>query len=135
MAKRKTGPSSSPTTAQSLASLIKSARDIMRKDKGLSGDVDRLPLLTWVLFLKFLDDLEQQQEKEAILAWSPVQAGDRSSVSVAILVSPTRRESPGTDCSHSSTRTNARSRTASGVRACSPTSRAFRAPTATTGAT
>lgn len=68
MAKRKTGPSSSPTTAQSLASLIKSARDIMRKDKGLSGDVDRLPLLTWVLFLKFLDDLEQQQEKEAILA-------------------------------------------------------------------
>jgi type I restriction enzyme M protein len=56
------------TTAQSLASLIKSARDIMRKDKGLSGDVDRLPLLTWVLFLKFLDDLEEQREKEAILA-------------------------------------------------------------------
>jgi type I restriction enzyme M protein len=40
----------------------------MRKDKGLSGDVDRLPLLTWVLFLKFLDDLEEQREKEAILA-------------------------------------------------------------------
>lgn len=58
------------TTAQSLASTIKSARDIMRKDKGLSGDVDRLPLLTWVLFLKFLDDLEAQRETEAELAGS-----------------------------------------------------------------
>ena len=58
------------TTAQSLASTIKSARDIMRKDKGLSGDVDRLPLLTWILFLKFLDDLEVQRETEAQLAGS-----------------------------------------------------------------
>lgn len=58
------------TTTQSLASTIKSARDIMRKDKGLSGDVDRLPLLTWVLFLKFLDDLEAQRETEAQLAGS-----------------------------------------------------------------
>ena len=31
------------TTSQSLGSLIKSARDIMRKDKGLNGDLDRLP--------------------------------------------------------------------------------------------
>ena len=37
------------TTAQSLGSLLKSARDIMRKDKGLNGDLDRLPLLTWVM--------------------------------------------------------------------------------------
>jgi type I restriction enzyme M protein len=35
-----------PTTAQRLGSLLKSARDIMRKDKGLNGDLDRLPLLT-----------------------------------------------------------------------------------------
>jgi hypothetical protein len=32
------------TTTQQLGSLVKSARDIMRKDRGLSGDVDRLPL-------------------------------------------------------------------------------------------
>jgi len=32
---------SSPTTAQSLGALLKSARDIMRKDKGLNGDPDR----------------------------------------------------------------------------------------------
>src|SRR5450432_2499907 len=56
------------TTAQSLGSLLKSARDIMRKDKGLNGDLDRLPLLTWIMFLKFLDDLEQQREQEAQLA-------------------------------------------------------------------
>src|SRR5216110_3298916 len=56
------------TSAQSLGSLIKSARDIMRKDKGLSGDLDRLPMLTWIMFLKFLDDLELQRETEAELA-------------------------------------------------------------------
>lgn len=56
------------TTAQMLGSLISSARKIMRKDKGLNGDLDRLPLLTWIMFLKFLDDLEQQREEEAELA-------------------------------------------------------------------
>ena len=63
---RKSAPA--PTTAQSLSSLLKSARDIMRKDKGLNGDIDRLPMLTWIMFLKFLDDLEQQREQEAELA-------------------------------------------------------------------
>jgi type I restriction enzyme M protein len=58
----------SRTTAQALGSLLKSARDIMRKDKGLNGDLDRLPLLTWIMFLKFLDDLEFQREDEAALA-------------------------------------------------------------------
>ena len=37
----------------------------MRKDKGLNGDLDRLPMLTWVMFLKFLDDLEQIEETRA----------------------------------------------------------------------
>src|SRR5438094_5554751 len=60
--------SGATTTAQSLGSLIKSARDIMRKDKGLNGDLDRLPMLTWIMFLKFLDDLELQREEEATLA-------------------------------------------------------------------
>ena len=30
-----------PTTSQSLGSLLKYARDIMRKDQGLNGDLDR----------------------------------------------------------------------------------------------
>ena len=55
------------TTAQQLGSLIKSCRDIMRKDKGLNGDLDRLPMLTWVMFLKFLDDMERVREDEAVL--------------------------------------------------------------------
>ncbi len=55
------------TTTQALGSLLKSARDIMRKDKGLNGDLDRLPMLTWIMFLKFLDDLEMQRAEEAAL--------------------------------------------------------------------
>jgi len=55
------------TTRENLSALISSARKILRKDKGLNGDVDRLPLLTWVMFLKFLDDLEIVHEEEAEL--------------------------------------------------------------------
>jgi type I restriction enzyme M protein len=53
------------TTASQLSSIIKSCRDIMRKDKGLNGDSDRLPMLTWVMFLKFLDDMEKMRETES----------------------------------------------------------------------
>lgn len=63
----KTKPKAELTTAQRLGSIIKSARDIMRKDKGLNGDLDRLPMLTWVMFLKFLDDMEATREVEATL--------------------------------------------------------------------
>lgn len=67
--KAKTTKTKTPlTTAQQLGSLIKSARDIMRKDKGLNGDLDRLPMLTWVMFLKFLDDIERVREEEAKLS-------------------------------------------------------------------
>jgi type I restriction enzyme M protein len=65
---RKTNDIIPKTTAQQLGSLIKSARDIMRKDKGLNGDLDRLPMLTWIMFLKFLDDMEMIRETEEELA-------------------------------------------------------------------
>ncbi|MCD4819593.1 MAG: type I restriction-modification system subunit M [Candidatus Cloacimonetes bacterium] len=55
------------TTAQRLSGIVKSCRKIMRKDKGLNGDSDRLPILTWIMFLKFLDDNEQILETEALL--------------------------------------------------------------------
>ena len=48
MARSKTKNAPPLTTAQRLGSLVKSARDIMRKDKGLNGDLDRLPMLTWI---------------------------------------------------------------------------------------
>src|SRR5262245_19037420 len=54
-----------PTSGERLTALIKSARDTMRKDKGLSTDLDRLPMLTWLMFLKFLDDLEELEESRA----------------------------------------------------------------------
>jgi len=66
------------TTAQSLGSVIDSARKIMRKDKGLNGDLDRLPLLTWIMFLKFLDDLETMREQEATLAGKKFRAAIES---------------------------------------------------------
>ena len=57
-----------PTTAQRLDSIIKSARKVMRKDKGLNGDLDRLPMLAWIMFLKFLDDMEHMEEERQTLA-------------------------------------------------------------------
>ncbi|MBN8609169.1 MAG: N-6 DNA methylase [Deltaproteobacteria bacterium] len=60
--------SAAATTAQRLGTILKSSRDIMRKDKGLSGDVDRIPVLTWIMFLKFLDDMESMREEEAKLS-------------------------------------------------------------------
>jgi len=57
------------TTAQRLSSIIvKACRDIMRKDKGINGDLARLPMLTWIMFLKFLDDMEQIRTEEAKLS-------------------------------------------------------------------
>jgi type I restriction enzyme M protein len=54
-------------TAQELRSIIDRCRQIMRKDKGLSGELDRLPMLTWIMFLKFLDDREREREQGAKL--------------------------------------------------------------------
>jgi type I restriction enzyme M protein len=56
------------STAQQLGSIVKTSRKLMRKDKGLSGDLDRLPMLTWIMFLKFLDDMEHVREEETKLA-------------------------------------------------------------------
>jgi len=65
---RKSTTSEAPlTTAQQLGSIIKSARDIMRKDKGLNGDLDRLPMLVWIMFLKFIDDMELIRDQGAVM--------------------------------------------------------------------
>ncbi|MGD1907248.1 MAG: N-6 DNA methylase [Leptolyngbyaceae cyanobacterium] len=64
---RKTAAKKPQTTAQRLGSVVKSIRQIMRKDKGLNGELDRLPQLTWILLLKLLDDSEKIREDETIL--------------------------------------------------------------------
>jgi type I restriction enzyme M protein len=52
-----------PTSPQArLAATIKSTRDAMRKDAGLNGDLDRIPQLAWLLFLKAFDGVEQNRE-------------------------------------------------------------------------
>jgi len=52
-----------PSSPQArLAATIKSARDAMRKDAGLNGDLDRIPQLAWLLFLNAFDGLEQNRE-------------------------------------------------------------------------
>lgn len=55
--------SPTPSTSRAeLTTVIKRARDIMRKDPGLSGDVDRIPQFSWLLFLKAFDDHERTGE-------------------------------------------------------------------------
>lgn len=49
-----------PLTAKAqLSAATKRARDIMRNDAGLNGDLDRIPQLSWIMFLKCFDDMEQ----------------------------------------------------------------------------
>ncbi len=58
-------------TPPTVPALVKSARQLMRKDKGLNGELDRLPALTWLLLLKLLDDREAAWEGEAKMARKP----------------------------------------------------------------
>ena len=46
----------------SISTTIKSIQDIMRKDVGVDGDAQRIGQLVWMLFLKILDDKEQEFE-------------------------------------------------------------------------
>src|SRR5659263_225647 len=50
-----------PTTQARLQSVINLSRNTMRKDAGLNGELDRLPQLAWLLFLKAFDDLEEER--------------------------------------------------------------------------
>lgn len=45
-----------------ISSIIKNVRNIMRQDRGVSGDAQRLEQLGWMLFLKILDDKDQELE-------------------------------------------------------------------------
>ncbi|MFF8559285.1 N-6 DNA methylase [Streptomyces albidoflavus] len=60
MASTKKKAAAATTSRARLASVIKSARDTMRKDAGLNGDLDRLPQLSWLLFLKAFDQRVEQ---------------------------------------------------------------------------
>lgn len=45
-----------------VSAVISSIRNIMRQDRGISGDAQRLEQLGWMLFLKIMDDKDQELE-------------------------------------------------------------------------
>ncbi len=46
----------------SVRTFVKSIQDIMRQDSGVDGDAQRISQLTWLLFLKVFDALEEELE-------------------------------------------------------------------------
>ena len=122
------------TTAQRLGSIIKSARKIMRKDKGLNGDLDRLPMLTWIMFLKFLDDMERIEEERGP-GGQGLPLGHRAAVSLARLGGGRRRDHRAGPAVVSSTAERLNAPMAPVARGCSPICAPCAATTATIGAT
>ena len=57
-------------TASSLDSKVYAACDIMRRSN-CSGAMNYIPELSWILFLRILDELEQQEEKKARIIGLP----------------------------------------------------------------
>ncbi len=46
---------------------FKNIDDILHKDAGCSSELDYVEQSSWVLFLKYLDDLEKEKEQKALL--------------------------------------------------------------------
>lgn len=46
----------------SIRTLVKSIQDIMRQDTGVDGDAQRISQLCWMIFLKIIDDQDQELE-------------------------------------------------------------------------
>ena len=55
-----------------LSSVIKSIQDVMRQDSGVDGDAQRISQLTWLLFLKVFDALEEELELTRDSYTSPI---------------------------------------------------------------
>ena len=55
-----------------LSPVIKSIQDIMRQDSGVDGDAQRISQLTWLLFLKVFDALEEELELTRDAYKSPI---------------------------------------------------------------
>ncbi len=60
-----------------LSPVIKSIQDIMRQDSGVDGDAQRISQLTWLLFLKVFDALEEELELTRDAYRSPIPEGMR----------------------------------------------------------
>ena len=60
-----------------LTPVIKSIQDVMRQDSGVDGDAQRISQLTWLLFLKVFDALEEELELTRDHYQSPIQESFR----------------------------------------------------------
>jgi type I restriction enzyme M protein len=47
---------------KNIGSIVKTLQNIMRKDPGVSGDAQRIEQLGWMIFLKIMDDKDQELE-------------------------------------------------------------------------
>ncbi len=50
---------------------FKNIDDVLRKEAGCSSELDYTEQTSWLLFLKYLDDLEQERSLEAELVGKP----------------------------------------------------------------
>lgn len=55
-----------------IGGVVKTIRDIFRKDPGLSGDAQRIEQLGWMIFLKLFDDKEIEKEMMNLSYKSPI---------------------------------------------------------------
>lgn len=55
-----------------VSGIIKSIRDIMREDRGINGDAQRIEQLSWLLFLKIFDDKDFELESLSSKYKSPI---------------------------------------------------------------
>ena len=53
-----------------IASIVKNVRNIMRQDRSVSCDAQRLEQLGWMLFLKILDEKEQGLGAQPFTLWA-----------------------------------------------------------------
>jgi type I restriction enzyme M protein len=60
---------------KNIGNIIKSLQNIMRRDPGVSGDAQRIEQLGWLIFLKILDDKDQELELLDDSYRSPIPAG------------------------------------------------------------
>ena len=88
-----------------VSNLVKTIQDIMRKDAGTYGDAQRLEQLGWMFFLKIFDDREKEMEVLRDNYKSPL-----PQASALVRTGPrTKKASPATRCSTSSTTRSCRS--------------------------
>jgi len=55
-----------------ISNIVHSVRNIMRKDPGVDGDAQRISQMTWMIFLKVFDSMEEEKEAEDSKYKSPL---------------------------------------------------------------